>query len=113
MFPVIRGAAEFHAAWLVDDGAGNLVTAAGVSPENTFLYRDQNGALQKAGVCMGPTMDIAITRELFRICIESAGVLELKDTFVSRLETMPPQTSSLPARSRRKAAGVAHRLPRE
>ena len=90
-FPVIRGAAEFHAAWLVDDGAGHLVTAASVSPENKFIYTDEHGEQKKAGVCQGPTMDIAITRELFRICIDSAHLLDLHDSFVSRLETMQPK----------------------
>lgn len=90
-FPVIRGAAEFHAGWLVDDGAGHLVTAAGVSPENQFVYTDEHGVQKKAGVCMGPTMDMAITRELFRICIDSANLLEVKDSFVSQLQTLLPR----------------------
>lgn len=90
-FPVIRGAAEFHAGWLVEDGAGHLVTAAGVSPENKFIYIDEHGVQEKAGVCMGPTMDMAITRELFRICIDSANVLDVNDSFVSQLQTMIPK----------------------
>ena len=87
-FPVIRGAAEFHASWLVEDGSGHLVTAAGVSPENKFIYTDSHGVQQKAGVCMGPTMDIAITRELFRICVDSAVALDVKDSFIDQLQTM-------------------------
>ena len=90
-FPVIRGAAQFHADWLVDDGAGYLVTAAGVSPENKFVYTDEHGVQQKAGVCMGPTMDIAITRELFRICVDGANLLDVKDSFVTQLQTMLPK----------------------
>ena len=91
LFPVIRGAAEFHADWLVDDGAGHLVTAAGVSPENKFVYIDEHGVQKRAGVCMGPTMDIAITRELFRICVDSAKTLGIEDSFVSLVQTTLPK----------------------
>ncbi len=90
-FPVIREAAEFHADWLVDDGAGHLVTAAGVSPENKFVYSDERGVEKRAGACMGPTMDIGITRELFRICVDSAKALGIEDSFISRVQTMLPR----------------------
>ena len=29
-YPILKGAAEFYADWLIDDGSGNLVTPAGV-----------------------------------------------------------------------------------
>ena len=90
-FPLIRGAAQFHADWLVDDAAGHLLTAAGVSPENRFVYMDEHGVRKTAGVCMGPTMDIAITRELFRICVDSANLLAVNDGFVTQLQTMIPK----------------------
>ncbi len=74
-YPVMKGAAEFLSDWLVDDGKGHLVTAAGHSPENSFHYVDGNGKKQTVGVCMGPTSDLAITRELFRNCIAAAETL--------------------------------------
>ncbi len=57
-YPLMKGAAEFFADWLVDDGNGRLVTPVGVSPENTFITEDG----QKAAMSMGPTMDMAIIR---------------------------------------------------
>jgi len=80
-YPLMREAAEFYLAWLIDDGKGRLVTPAGGSPENQFLYRDADGNEKVAGVCMGPTMDMAIIRELFTSCIEAANVLGTDDEF--------------------------------
>lgn len=36
-YPLMKGAAEFFADWLIDDGNGRLVTPVGVSPENRFI----------------------------------------------------------------------------
>ncbi len=74
-WPALKGAAEFLSDWLIDDGHGKLVTAAGHSPENLFLYTDANGKQQTGGVCMGPTMDMAICRDLFRNTIAAAKAL--------------------------------------
>ncbi|MBI4889244.1 MAG: glycoside hydrolase family 95 protein [Acidobacteria bacterium] len=78
-YPVMKGAAEFLCDWLIDDGKGHLVTAAGNSPENRFVYLDAQGQKRTAGVCMGPTMDLAITRDLFRNCLEAAQILGYND----------------------------------
>ncbi len=74
-YPALKGAAEFLLDWLVDDGKGHLVTAAGVSPENTFVYRDADGKQRSAGVTMGPTADLAIVREVFANTISASEVL--------------------------------------
>lgn len=84
-YRVIRGGAEFLFDWLVDDGEGHLVTAAGVSPENTFVYLNAEGEKQTAGVCIGPTADLAIVRELFRNCIEDATLLNRDTAFRQQL----------------------------
>ena len=60
-YPLMKGAAEFFADWLIDDGNGHLVTPVGVSPENRFITEDG----QTAAMSMGPTMDMAIIRETF------------------------------------------------
>jgi alpha-L-fucosidase 2 len=84
-YPVMKGAAEFLCDWLVDDGHGHLVTAAGNSPENTFIYTDASGAKKTAGISMGPTMDLAIARDLFRNCTEAASILGLDEGFRAEL----------------------------
>lgn len=85
-YPLMKGAAEFLCDWLVDDGHGHLVTAAGNSPENSFVYLDANGKKQTAGVTMGPTMDLAIVRDLFRNCMEASKILNVDAGFRKELQ---------------------------
>jgi alpha-L-fucosidase 2 len=67
-YPIMKGAAEFFADWLVDDGEGHLVTPAGISPENAFV----TDAGEHAALSMGPTMDMAIIRETFTRTVRAA-----------------------------------------
>ncbi|AWI10720.1 hypothetical protein CKA38_14380 [Ereboglobus luteus] len=83
-YPIMRGAAEFYADWLIDagDGTGDLVTAVGTSPENIFISADG----QKAAASMGPTMDMAIVRELFTRTIEASKALGIDTELRAELE---------------------------
>ena len=79
-YPVMKGAAEFFSDWLVEDANGQLLTPAGVSPEVGFRYRDEEtGQEREAAVCMGPTMDMAIIREVFTNTIAAAEILGLDE----------------------------------
>ena len=80
-YPVMRGAAEFCLDWLIDDGAGRLVTAPSTSPEHKFLTRD--GA--QAAVSMASTMDMALMRDLFANVIDAAEALGSDTAFVKRV----------------------------
>jgi alpha-L-fucosidase 2 len=70
-YPIMKGAAEFYADWLVDAGNGELVTPVSTSPENNFIGPDG----KPASVSIGCTMDLAIVRELFSRTIEAAELL--------------------------------------
>jgi alpha-L-fucosidase 2 len=85
-WPVMKGAAEFLAAWLVEDGQGHLLTPAGGSPEIGFRYTGPDGKPERSGISMGPTMDLAIIRELFTACIEAARTLDIEAGFRALLE---------------------------
>ena len=85
-YPVMKSAAEFLVAWLIDDGNGHLVTPVGTSPENNFKYTDSSGKEKTGALCMGPTMDIAITRDLFGHCIAAAEVLKTDSEFAQLLK---------------------------
>ncbi|MCF7955839.1 MAG: glycoside hydrolase family 95 protein [Phycisphaerae bacterium] len=81
-YPIMKGSAEFFLDMLITDpNTGYLVTAPSNSPENTFKTPDG----QVARICMGPTMDNQILRELFSNCIESAKVLGVDEEFSKRL----------------------------
>jgi alpha-L-fucosidase 2 len=76
-YPALKGAAEFCADWLMDDGQGRLVTAAGGSPEiEVRILPTKTGASEAAGICMGPTMDLGIVRELFGATIRASELLD-------------------------------------
>ena len=81
-YPLMRGAAMFYSDWLVDDGKGHLVTAADNSPENAFI----NAKGEKGQVSSGPTMDMAIVRELFTRTIQTAIKLNCDKELVSELQ---------------------------
>ncbi|MEA2734197.1 MAG: alpha-L-fucosidase 2, partial [Humisphaera sp.] len=86
-YPYMKGAAEFLAAWLMDDGKGRLVTPVGDSPENEFVYTDSADGKEKVGaLCPGPTMDLAITRELFANTIAASEILKTDSDFAGMLK---------------------------
>jgi alpha-L-fucosidase 2 len=86
-YPVLKGAAEFCADWLIDDGKGRLVTAAGCSPEIDFRYDDSRKKRKTAGVSMGPTMDLGIVRDLFGACIRASELLDRDADFRAELKS--------------------------
>jgi alpha-L-fucosidase 2 len=89
-YPVMKEAAEFLLDYLIDDGQGHLVTGPSISPENT--YKLANGVTAK--LCMGPTMDTEITRQLFTRVIEASTILGIDADFrakvKSAMDRLPP-----------------------
>jgi alpha-L-fucosidase 2 len=83
-YPVMRGAAEFCAGWLIDDLHGGLTTCPSVSPENVFIA--PNG--KEAEVSAGATMDIALIREIFANCAEAGKLLGVDAEFRERMGTL-------------------------
>ncbi len=88
-YPVMKEAAEFLLDYLVDDGKGHLVTGPSISPENTYVV---NGVSAK--LCMGPTMDTEITRQLFTRVIDASTILGIDADFRAKVKTamdrLPP-----------------------
>jgi alpha-L-fucosidase 2 len=80
-WPTIREAAEFFLDYLVEDGAGRLVTGPSVSPENR--YRTAQG---EVGVlAMGPSMDSQIVRGLFTQAVRASEILGKEPAFRARV----------------------------
>lgn len=82
-YVIMRQAATFCLAWLIDDGHGGLTTCPSVSTENNFL----TPAGEKAEVSAGCTMDIALIRELLSNCIEAAEILRIDKDFREELSS--------------------------
>ena len=77
-YPVMKGAAEFFLDTLVEEPKHKwLVTCPSISPENKH----------PAGVaiCVGPTMDLQILRDLFTQCIQAAQILGTDEDFSARV----------------------------
>jgi alpha-L-fucosidase 2 len=85
-YPVMKGAAEFMLDWLVDNGKGQLVTPVSTSPENAFVYFDQDGKKQRCGVSAGCTADLALIRDLFANTIEAGQILATDTEFTATLK---------------------------
>lgn len=86
-YPLMKGASEFCSDWLIDDGNGHLVTPVGISPENSFLTEEG----KKASMSMGPTMDMAIVRELFTRTIKASEILGTDEDFRRELSEKLPR----------------------
>ena len=80
-YPLMKGAATFCLAWLIDDGNGHLTTCPSESTENDFLAPDGKRAMTSAGC----TMDMALMRELFTNCIAAASELGTDSEFAHKL----------------------------
>lgn len=80
-YPAMKDAAQFFLDYLVEDAKGRLVSGPSTSPENA--YRLPNGKV--GGLCMGPSMDSQIIRDLFTHCLQAAEILRLDPDFRGRL----------------------------
>lgn len=91
IYPVLKGSALFYKSMLVRDPKTKwLVTSPSSSPENTFYL--PNG--KTASICLGPTIDNQIVRELYNNVITASSVLNtdkaLRDTLQAQLQEIPP-----------------------
>jgi len=91
IYPVLKGSAQFYKSMLITDPkTGWLVTAPSSSPENWFTLPNGNNA----SICIGPTIDNQIIRELFNHVIAAGNLLNkdaaLRDTLTKYLALLPP-----------------------
>jgi alpha-L-fucosidase 2 len=75
-YPILKGCAEFYLDLLIEEPKhGWLVTAPANSPENAFVLPDGRAA----HVCLAPTIDMQLLRELFANTARAAEILGLDD----------------------------------
>ncbi len=80
-YPLMRGAAAFLLDYLQPTEAGELISGPSVSPENRYRLPDGG----TGHLCMGPTMDHQIIRELFNATVDASRLLDRDDTFAAAL----------------------------
>jgi alpha-L-fucosidase 2 len=89
IYPILKGAAAFYKSTMIrDPRTGWLVTAPSSSPENAFYL--PNGHI--AHVCIGPTIDNQIVRELYTHLIAASKALNIDAAFRDTLEFQLTQT---------------------
>lgn len=96
VYPTLASAAQFFlSAMIVEPKNGWLVTAPSSSPENGFYMP---GSRDPVFVCMGPTMDVQIIRELFTNTLSASKILGIEDETTvgirNALPKLPPMQIS-------------------
>ncbi|MDR3313619.1 MAG: glycoside hydrolase family 95 protein [Oscillospiraceae bacterium] len=87
LYPILRKAAEFLLAMLIEDKDGHLIIAPSSSPENRFHYGDE-----KTGLSQTSTITMAITQELLQNLLFSAAQLgEAEDALLQHASAALPQ----------------------
>ncbi len=88
VYPVLTGAARFFLNSMIPEPKnGWLVTAPSSSPENSFYLPGSN---EPVFVCMGPTMDAQIVRELFTNILAAAEILNKEDQTTKEIREVLP-----------------------
>lgn len=81
-YPLMKGAAQFALAWLVEDKNGRLITSPSTSPENKYVTPEgYHGA-----TLYGGTADLAMIRECFEQTLAAAKLLDTDADFRLKLE---------------------------
>ncbi len=82
-YPILKGAAEFALAWLVQDPkTGLLVTAPSTSPENWYLLPDG----RRAAVTIASAIDTSLTWQILQNTVAASRVLGVDEAFRHQLE---------------------------
>ena len=80
---ILKEACRFFVGYLFEHN-GKLITGPSVSPENTYIHPSG----ERGSLCVGPTMDSMIIREIFGSCIEYSELLGVGDDLTEQLKEM-------------------------
>jgi alpha-L-fucosidase 2 len=84
-YPIMKGAAEFAADFLIPSPEGWLVTAPSHSPENAYIDPKTG---KPESLTYAATIDLEIARALFENCVRAAGILGVDAEFSARLKEL-------------------------
>jgi alpha-L-fucosidase 2 len=81
-YPIMKGAAEFCLAFLIQDANGKLITSPSTSPENRYVTPSG----YKGETAYGGAADLAMIRELFLDMIAAEKIMKKDPAFQASLE---------------------------
>ncbi|MCL5280072.1 MAG: glycoside hydrolase family 95 protein [Planctomycetes bacterium] len=90
-YPLMKGAAEFFAAYLVEDprnDKGSPTQNSALGGPVHWLISGPSNSPEIGGLVMGPTMDHQIIRYLFASTAQAARVLGVDEEFAQKLDTL-------------------------
>lgn len=88
-YPMLEGSSKFFLSSLIEEPKhGWLVTAPSSSPENGFRMKGDSTPLY---ICMGPTMDNQLVRELLTNLLSAAKVLDIENEWTSKARAVLPR----------------------
>lgn len=88
---LLKEASLFMVDYLFENHQGKLVTGPSISPENTYVHPSG----QEGQLCIGPSMDTEIIRDLFHACINGAKIVGCEDELTEKLKTLLPRLPDL------------------
>jgi len=88
---IIKKAAQFYLAVLIEDTDGALIMAPSTSPENSF--RTEEGG--SCAVSATTAMTQAVIQDVFEICVEADRVLGLNDPLAAEVKAVLPKLKPL------------------
>jgi len=87
-WPVLQGAAQFYLDSLIEEPEhGWLVTGPDTNFEN--IWRKPDGS--KGSLCLGPTGNMQMIRELFQNCLRTADALGVEDFICAEIKKALPR----------------------
>lgn len=81
-YPILKGAAEFAMAWMVDDGTGKLTTSPSTSPENRFMASDG----KPYATTVGGFADLSMIKECLSATAKAAKELGSDGSLIENIE---------------------------
>ena len=78
--PIMKAAAEFYLAVLVENREGYLIFAPSTSPENTFKFQNRQCALSQT-----TTMTMSIIADLFDNYLKACRILSIENDFTKEI----------------------------
>lgn len=92
VWPVMREAARYFLESMLEEPKhGWLVTAPATNFESYFRKPDG----ETAAICMGPTGDMQIVRELFTDCLKAGKILDVDSDFRAEIEKALPRLAPM------------------